>query len=74
MKAFLNTVAVTGLLAAGIAPAIAATPASPASGTCQPGMTASGPGACSLPGFHWASTVIYGHHHAQSEWMLLPNK
>jgi hypothetical protein len=43
---------------------------------CVPGMTAAGPGGCSLPGFHWASTTVYVGHHgdSQSTWMLLPDK
>jgi hypothetical protein len=43
---------------------------------CVPGMTAVGPGGCSLAGFHWASTTVYVGHHgdSRSTWMLLPDQ
>jgi hypothetical protein len=77
MKAILNTAAATAvLIGAAVGPATAAPSAQQATAgaNCQPGMTAPTAGTCSLQGFHWASTIVYGHHHAQSQWMLLPDK
>jgi hypothetical protein len=77
MKTLLNTAAAAALLAgAAIGPASAAFPAAQESGNarCVPGMTAAAAGTCSLPGYHWASTIVYGRHHAQSAWMLLPDR
>jgi hypothetical protein len=77
MKTILNIAAAAAVLVgAAVGPASAAPSAQQASAGahCQPGMTAPTAGVCSLPGFHWASTIAYGRHHAQSQWMLLPDK
>jgi hypothetical protein len=65
--------AVTG---AALGPAMAASPAAVVNsgGNCVPGMRATTPGVCSLPGFHWALTTVTARHHSwQSLWVLLPN-
>jgi hypothetical protein len=70
------TIAVAALMGAATA-AFAAGPA--ASGTttvaCVPGMAATAPDTCELPGFHWKSTTVYfgNHADARTEWMLLPD-
>jgi hypothetical protein len=43
---------------------------------CVPGIAATAPGVCSLPGFHWEQTIVYVGHHddPRAGWMLLRNK
>ena len=72
MKPFLLILATLALV--GVA-AADATALAPVDANCVPGMTASAPRVCSLPGYHWELTTHYlSHGEAQADWMLLPNR
>jgi hypothetical protein len=77
MKTFMiAAVALAAVTGAALGPATAASSvaAVKADANCVPGMRATTPGVCSLPGFHWAlSTVSVGHQSWRSLWVLLPN-
>jgi hypothetical protein len=74
MKTFLLTFA-TLVLCGGAALAADSTArmAADADANCLPGMTATVPGVCSLPGYHWVLTTHYLRHDTRTDWMLLPN-
>jgi hypothetical protein len=74
MKTFLFTLA-TLVLGGGAALAADSTAriAANADANCLPGMTATVPGVCSLPGYHWVLTTHYLRHDTRTDWMLLPN-
>jgi hypothetical protein len=74
MKTFLLTLA-TLVLGGGAALAADSTAriAANADANCLPGMTATVPGVCSLPGYHWVLTTHYLKHDSRTDWMLLPN-
>jgi hypothetical protein len=75
MKTFLLTLATLALVGgAALAADSTARSAANADVNCLPGMTATVPGICSLPGYHWALTTHYlSHGDTRTDWMLLPN-
>jgi hypothetical protein len=75
MKPFLLTVATLALVGFAALAADAAALAPVVDADCVPGMTASAPRDCSLPGYHWEWTTHYlSHGEARADWMLLPNR
>jgi hypothetical protein len=77
MKTFMIAAAALAVVTgAALGPAMAASSVTAvnADANCVPGMRATTPGVCSLPGFHWAmTTVAVGHQSWRSLWVLLPN-
>jgi hypothetical protein len=74
MKTFLLTLATLALGGGAALAADSSTRIAPdADANCLPGMTATVPGVCSLPGYHWVLTTHYLKHDSRTDWMLLPN-
>jgi len=74
MKALLLTLATVALVGHAAVAADSTARIAPNANACLPGMTATVPGVCSLPGYHWVLTTHYlSHGEARTDWMLLPN-
>jgi hypothetical protein len=75
MKPVLLTLATLALVGGAALAADATALAPDVDQNCVPGMTASAPGVCSLPGYHWELTTHYlSHGEARADWMLLPSR